>query len=141
MRLSRVRQPARLGMNMTPMIDIVFLLIIFFMAVSQITQSLDHPIELTDVGRGGQSLETVTITINLDDSGQLIVAGAVFTLPELIEAIGNEQQRGQLSSRQIRILVRCDRNCPGKYFNELTDRLGQAGFTRVRLSVQGTVGQ
>ena len=141
MRLTRSRPSSRLGMNMTPMIDIVFLLIIFFMAVSQITQSLEHPIDLTDIGPGGKSLESVTITVNLDASGQLIVAGNVFTPDELIAAIQKEQQRGQMDSGQIKILIRCDKNCPGVFFNALTDRLSTAGFNRVRLSVQGNQAQ
>ena len=37
MRLSKPRKQGQLGISMTPMIDIVFLLIIFFMTVSQIT--------------------------------------------------------------------------------------------------------
>ncbi|MEC8306091.1 MAG: biopolymer transporter ExbD, partial [Planctomycetota bacterium] len=34
MRLSKPRKQGQLGISMTPMIDIVFLLIIFFMTVS-----------------------------------------------------------------------------------------------------------
>ncbi len=128
-------------MNMTPMIDIVFLLIIFFMTVSQITQSLDHPIELTDVGPGGTALETVTVTINMDARGQLIVAGSLFSLDELMAAIQKEKSRVGAESGRIKILVRCDRNCPGGFFNELTNRLAAAGFTRVRLSVEGDEAQ
>ena len=93
MRLSRIRQPAKIGMNMTPMIDIVFLLIIFFMTVSQITQTLDEPIDLAQVGPDGKPLETATLTINLDISGQLIVAGNQYTTSELSRAIRMELQR------------------------------------------------
>ncbi|MGI9516923.1 MAG: ExbD/TolR family protein [Pirellulaceae bacterium] len=137
MRLTRVRRPSNLGMNMTPMIDIVFLLIIFFMAVAQITQSLDHPIELTDVGSGGDTLDTVAITINLDTQGRLIVAGQPFSMDELMAAIQGERKRAETDSSRIRILIRCDRNCPGASFNALTDRLSQEGFRSVRLSVEG----
>ena len=46
MKLSKHRRRPDVAFNMTPMIDIVFLLIIFFMTVSQITQVNDEPIEL-----------------------------------------------------------------------------------------------
>ena len=141
MRLSRVRRPASLGMNMTPMIDIVFLLIIFFMTVSQITRSLDHPIDLPDVGPGGEQLETVTITINMDASGQMIVAGKTYDLNHLIQAVRTELARADNNPSRLRILVRCDRNCPGESINRLGQRLGQLGITRIRLSVQGQDGQ
>ena len=124
-------------MNMTPMIDIVFLLIIFFMTVSQITQSLDEPINLPDVGPDGRPLETVSITINLDLDGNMIIAGQEYTLNELVNAVRKEIGRAGNSTEQLRTLIRCDRNCPGVHVNKLTQELGKLGISRVRLSVQG----
>jgi len=137
MRLSRLRQPPRMGMNMTPMIDIVFLLIIFFMTVSQITQSLDEPINLPDVGPDGRPLETVSITINLNSSGLKIIAGQTYEMNELMTAIRKELARVGNRADQLKVLIRCDRNCPGRHVNELSQELGKLGISRVRLSVQG----
>ena len=55
------------------MIDIVFLLIIFFMTVSQITRTVDYPVELPQVGEGASEAKTATVTINLNDKGEVIV--------------------------------------------------------------------
>lgn len=137
MRLSRIRQPAKIGMNMTPMIDIVFLLIIFFMTVSQITQTLDEPIDLAQVGPDGKPLETATLTINLDISGQLIVAGNQYTTSELSRAIRTELQRLNNDPNRLKVLIRCDKDCPGKFINELNEELGKLKITRIRLSVEG----
>lgn len=137
MRLSRIRQPAKIGMNMTPMIDIVFLLIIFFMTVSQITQTLDEPIDLAQVGPDGKPLETATLTINLDISGQLIVAGNQYTTSELSRAIRMELQRLNNDPNRLKVLIRCDKDCPGKFINELNEELGKLKITRIRLSVEG----
>ena len=141
MRLSRVRQPPRIGMNMTPMIDIVFLLIIFFMTVSQITQTLDEPVNLANVGPDGRPLETVSITINLDGSGRKIIAGQTYELGNLMTAIRKELARVQNNPDQLKVLIRCDRNCPGRFINELNQELGKLGVSRVRLSVQGDEGE
>ncbi len=136
MKLRRFREPPRMGMNMTPMIDIVFLLIIFFMTVSQITQSLDEPINLPNVGPDGRPLETVRVTINLSASGTKIVAGRVYEMPDLKQALQNEIGRvGQAS--QLRVLVRCDRNCPGQHINELSEELAKLGIPSMRISVRG----
>ncbi len=137
MRLSRSRSPRPLGMNMTPMIDIVFLLIIFFMTVSQITQSLDEPINLPNVGPDGQPLESVSITINLHADGRKVIAGQKFEMKELIRAVRKELARVDNQGDQVRILIRCDQDCPGRYVNELTQELGKTGISRVRVSVQG----
>ena len=122
---------------MTPMIDIVFLLIIFFMTVSQITQSLDEPVNLADVGPNGRPLETVSITINLNATGRKIIAGQNFTMDELTKATKKELARVGTRPDQLKVLIRCDRNCPGQHINELTQELGKLGISRVRLSVQG----
>lgn len=137
MRLSRFRNPKPLGMNMTPMIDIVFLLIIFFMTVSQITQSLDEPVDLPNVGPDGRPLETVSITINLNEGGRKVIAGRQYEMKELMQAVRRELGRVNNQADQVKILIRCDRNCPGKHINELSQELGKAGISRVRLSVQG----
>jgi len=124
-------------MNMTPMIDIVFLLIIFFMTVSQITQSLDEPINLADVGPDGRPLETVSITINLTAEGQKVIAGKAYEMPELISAIRKELGRIDNRVDLLKVLIRCDRDCPGKHINQLNQELARTGLTQVRLSVQG----
>ncbi len=130
-----------MGMNMTPMIDIVFLLIIFFMTVSQITQTLDEPVNLADVGPDGRALETVAITINLDRNGRKIIAGQSYEMPELLDAIGQELTRVNSRANQLKILIRCDRNCPGRFLNELSQELAKLGITRLRLSVRGQQGE
>lgn len=137
MRLRRLHPPTSLGMNMTPMIDIVFLLIIFFMTVSQITQSLDHPIDLPDVGPGGEVLDSVSITINVDIAGKMIVAGKEYEMDALMMATRRELARVGNQPAQVRVLIRCDRNCPGRTVNELGQQLAKLGIGRVRLSVQG----
>ena len=137
MRLSRIRQPAKIGMNMTPMIDIVFLLIIFFITVFQITQTLDEPVNLAKMGPDGKPLETATLTINLDISGQLIVAGKNYTTSQLSRAIRNEIQRLDNDPARLKVLIRCDKDCPGKFINELNEELGKLRITRIRLSVEG----
>ena len=68
---------------MTPMIDIVFLLIIFFMTVSQITKVVDLNVDLPAVSKGGEDTRQVTITINLDEGGRTYVAGRQVTGDDL----------------------------------------------------------
>ncbi len=121
---------------MTPMIDIVFLLIIFFMTVSQISRSIDQPLQLPDVGAGGQPPETVDITINLDAGGQLMVVGQVRSLEQLVQALTRELRQVDNQPGRLRILVRCDRDCPGRHVNELLGRLEMLGIRQVRVSVQ-----
>ena len=74
MRLSKPRKQGQLGISMTPMIDIVFLLIIFFMTVSQITYVNDEPLELPKLA-GTDDQETSTFTINITPSSNIVISG------------------------------------------------------------------
>ena len=58
MRLSRSTSAETLGFNMTSMIDIVFLLIIFFMAVSHLSRTQDASLNLVEVSSGSKKVES-----------------------------------------------------------------------------------
>lgn len=136
MKLSRLKRKTAPGVNMTPMIDIVFLLIIFFMAVSQISRTVDWPVRLPDAGPGARTPEAVNITINLDEAGQTIVLGQTLTRRQLGAALDQELQRVGQQVDRLRILVRCDRDCPGQFVNELIRQLNGRGIRQVRVAVQ-----
>ena len=120
---------------MTPMIDIVFLLIIFFMTVSQITRTVDHPVELASVTEGTSESKTATVTINLNEKGSVIVAGKELSQQEVANALQNRLQKVDNDPDRIRIQIRCDRRCLSKSVNQLVDRLSSMGFRKVRCAV------
>jgi biopolymer transport protein ExbD len=135
MKLSRSRAHYALSFNMTPMIDIVFLLIIFFMTVSQITRTVDHPVELPKVIQGTSESKTATVTINLNEKGSVIVAGKELSQQEVATALQNRLQKVDNDPDRIRIQIRCDRRCVSKYVNQLVNRLSSMGFRKVRCAV------
>ena len=135
MKLSRSRTHHTLAFNMTPMIDIVFLLIIFFMTVSQITRTVDHPVELPRVIEGASESKTATVTINLNEKGSVIVAGKVLSLQEVTTALQAQLEKMDNDPDRIRIQIRCDRNCLSKFVNQLVNRFSSMGFKKVRCAV------
>ena len=135
MKLSRSRPRHTLVFNMTPMIDIVFLLIIFFMTVSQITRTVDHPVELPQVLEGASESRTATVTINLNEKGEVIVAGKKLSQQEVSTALQKQLEKMDNDPDRIRIQVRCDRRCVSKFVNQLVNRLSSMGFRKVRCAV------
>jgi len=135
MKLSRHRPPSSLSFNMTPMIDIVFLLIIFFMTVSQITRTVDIPLPLPRVTDGNQASIQSSITINLDQSGNIIIGGEKLALPNALSAINSELERTGNDPDRIKIQIRCDRNCECRHVTRLFKSLSNLGFTNVRSAV------
>lgn len=135
MRLSKIRRQHSLAFNMTPMIDIVFLLIIFFMTVSQITKTADHPVELPMVMEGGSKGPPTTITVNLNDRGEILVGGQRLSLEECVGAIGKMLKEKGADANQVSIQVRIDKSCESSFVNELVRRLSALGITQMNVAV------
>ena len=135
MKLSRHKPPSSLAFNMTPMIDIVFLLIIFFMTVSQITRNVDFPLPLPRVTEGDQTSITASITINLDQTGTIIIGGQEFTLANTLASIEKQLGKADNNPDRIKIQIRCDRNCECRHVSQLLESLSKLGFTNVRSAV------
>ena len=135
MRLSRSKPQQTLAFNMTPMIDIVFLLIIFFMTVSQITRTVDFPVELPRIVEGSSESITATVTININEQGLVIVAGKELSQQEVVGALQTRLEKMDNDPDRIRIEIRCDRRCESKHVNQLVNRLSALGFRKVRCAV------
>ena len=135
MKLTRSRPNSTIAFNMTPMIDIVFLLIIFFMTVSQITRTIDYPLDLPRVPFGGSESEPTTITINLNKDGKIIVGGKSTSVENALAAIRKKLESLNNDPGKIKIHLRCDRECKSRFVNRLTEKLSTMGFTQIRAAI------
>lgn len=137
MRLSKHHRASDTGFNMTPMIDIVFLLIIFFMTVSQITRVADHPVDLPSVVEGGEATEPIAVTINIDKQGKLIISEKEYSMPQLLVFLGTELNKVNNNPANMKIRLRCDRLCEGVHVNSLVRELTQMRISQVRVAIRG----
>ncbi len=121
-------------MNMTPMIDIVFNLLIFFMVVSDLTQqelaNLTLPLAHTAV-EDKDNDEDDRIILNIDDRGQLLYKGKAISLDELGARLENakrlyerqQKRKGKTAftmtkggkASKLFVLLRADRNTPWQH--------------------------
>lgn len=117
------------------MIDIVFLLIIFFMTVSQITRTTDIPLPLPRVNDGDVTAQTSTITINLDEQGTILINGMALSLGNALAAIEAKLEKSGRDPAKVKIQLRCHRQCESRHVSELLERLAGLGFINVRSAV------
>jgi biopolymer transport protein ExbD len=134
MRLAR-RRPARLGLNMTPMIDVTFLLLIFFMTVHQVSRVNKEPLALPQLA-GTQDQSESAVTINLDREGRILVSGQVLSLPELAGLLGQELAAVGGDPAHLVVLVRADRRGNCRTVNQVMALLSRLDILRVRLAVE-----
>jgi len=116
------------------MIDIVFLLIIFFMAVSQFNRNLDAQLRLTEVEEGGTKVDS-TFVINIDAQQRLLLGGEFLTLEQLTQRVLSEVRKSGRTAEQLVVRIRCDRQQDSSRLNELMERLSSLGIVEIQLAV------
>ncbi|MFM7159631.1 MAG: ExbD/TolR family protein [Planctomycetaceae bacterium] len=124
-----------LKFNLTPMIDVVFNLIIFFLVASHFARSEAlEPVDLP--AAAGARTETapalVRVAITLDRSGSLVVGGQSMELPELKREL--TAAAAQTLPADIEVRLRVDRGVPWSQLEPVLVECAAAGLTRVRFA-------
>lgn len=116
---------------MTPMIDIVFLLIIFFMTVSQITRIRDLPVQLPSVSGGASESKTTNVTINVSENGTIYVSGRDRTESQVVSLLAEVLAQFDNDPQRVKVEIRYDHRCRSAVMNRLVKRLTELGFTQI----------
>ena len=143
MRLSKHRRKTSAAMDMTPMIDITFQLMIFFMTCTQISQvNKEKEVELPQLKEQGstEQQENVTITINVNESGEIKVSGRQMTVTELIASVGDELAAVENEPTRIHVVLRADRRGNSRTVNEVVTALAKLNIHHVRIAVVASEG-
>jgi biopolymer transport protein ExbD len=134
MRLARIHR-TKLEINMTPMIDVTFLLLIFFMTVNQMSRQNKEPIPLpTAKGTQDQSEGSLTINIGLD--GGMIVSARPVSMSELVGLVSKVLAEANNQPENVTIVVRAHRDGSCRGVNDVIRTLNKLDITRVRLAVE-----
>ncbi len=120
---------------MTPMIDIVFLLIIFFMTVSQVTEINRERLELPQQ-QGSQDQKPAVLTININQDGEILVGGSIYQLSELVALVADELARLGDDPTRLTVVLRADRRTSSQMVNRTVTALARLDIRKVRIPVQ-----
>lgn len=129
-------RPKSMLLDMTPMIDIVFLLLIFFLTTAQLARESRAELDLPEErGEQREDVERAGLIISVLATGELMQGDRVITVTELEEiaiaqVVGGRDENGRL----VRPLVRADRNAPAERLNEVFNALRRAGTGSARLA-------
>lgn len=131
------------GFDLTSMIDVVLLLIIFFMASAQFAKTLRSPVELPKE-KGDQLAQRVeqTIFIDVRPDGTYLLMGEDVQLERMVQLVVSDLKRREKDSgAQIEVVVRADRNALGRHLNALAGALTVAGIRDWKLAVSSEGGK
>lgn len=103
------------GANMTPMIDMVFNLLIFFILTSQFaqleTEEVRLPLSTTATNKDYTEFRNVVINIvERDGAGEIIVFRRPFTPPELTEFLIEAKEKAE--GHPMNVILRADAEVP-----------------------------
>ena len=135
MRLTKRRRKTRPEMDMTPMIDIVFLLIIFFMTVTQVSKLNKERLELPQL-KGSEDQKPSVLTVNVTEPGDLIVSGQAYSIGELISLVNRELRRVGDDPNRLGIVIRADQRGTSAGVNSVVAALDNLQINRVRIAVE-----
>lgn len=119
--------------NLTPLIDVVFLLLIFFMVSTTFNRESELKIQLPEAGREAveQPAEAVEVTVSADGryyvNGRAVVDRHVETLRRAIEKAAGGRT-------DLPLVVRADARAEHQAVVRAMDAAGRAGFARLSIA-------
>ena len=123
----------RLDINLTPLIDVVFLLLIFFMVTTTFNQQAELRVDLPEASSEEQFLDIAPIEITIDSSGAYYVNGASLanneanTLIQSLQKIVNEKKdRG--------VIIRADAATPHQAVITAMDAVSRLGIIKLSIA-------
>ncbi|MEY3141810.1 MAG: hypothetical protein RLY21_303 [Planctomycetota bacterium] len=128
--------PRSVAIDMTPMIDIVFQLLIFFLVTAQMAEQTRAKMNLPqERGEDTTEREQAGLTVNVLADGRIVVNDAEVSL-EALDALVDEAIQIAGGADRLKPLVRADRDCDAARLNEVFQRLGSRGLSAIRLATE-----
>lgn len=126
--------------QIAPMIDILLVLLVFFMSISstevlQVNKDVTLPVakDAKDAEKGtkGQTIVNVMWAV-INNAGSVEVDDKKFATPD--QMLGHLQTKAQ-ANPEMRILIRADKNVRYDYLKQVMIAAGKAGVGKVTFSV------
>jgi biopolymer transport protein ExbD len=136
MRLHKAKRRYGAEINMAPLIDVVFLLIIFFMCVSQFTRIEVENLKLPEARAGEEEIPGPSgpVIVNVHEDGRIVYNGADY----VVAALGAElkaKYKDTPPEALPPVVIRGDRRLEWRKAAEIMKACAGAGLGRVRVAV------
>ena len=129
----KINAPKRVrhGINMVPLINIVFLLLVFFMLSTTLVAPEKFPIEAPQ-SENSQEQEKHQFSLTILEGGDMFYKGSRTSLIEISDILhADSQQDGE-----IKLLIKADSNARTKVLLSVLEAARAAGVGKVSLATQ-----
>ncbi len=135
MRLPQLGRNRPVEFNVTPLIDVVFLLIIFFLVSSHLVQQetqVELALPAAASGREIAESKIARVTINLLRGGELLLGSESVEVEQVSRRLEVERQR---TSGDLEVRIRADRAVPYRYVEPVLVACARAQIWNVSFAV------
>ncbi|KKM77628.1 hypothetical protein LCGC14_1368090 [marine sediment metagenome] len=135
MKFSRQRSQ-EVGVDLTPLIDVVFLLLIFFMVSTTFTRESHMQVELPEAsGEPASPAEVKQIDVVINAQGQYVLndKALVNNRRETLERGVNELAEGDT---KLPFIITADGRTPHEYVVRAMDVAGRLGFSKLSITTE-----
>tara|TARA_Y100000031_G_C8188537_1_gene370205 strand:- start:482 stop:919 length:438 start_codon:yes stop_codon:yes gene_type:complete len=130
------------SINLTPLIDVVFLLLIFFMVSTTFTREAQLEIRLPETENTPQKQlqpSTITVTIGAAAGYSVSVAGSPVTTARATADVATLTEALQLAAQGLRqplIIIRADAKTPHERVMTALEAARHGGFSRIAFATR-----
>ncbi|MEE3220432.1 MAG: biopolymer transporter ExbD [Planctomycetota bacterium] len=130
-----------IDLNMTPMVDIVFLLIIFFLTTTSIIQleqdlTIDLPKQSEQLKAKAPPARPVIVNVRYVSGGKAYYH--VENEPMSLAALTSNLSRAKIRNKNQAVVIRGDRNVKWEHIAAVMGCCGKVGITKVSATVEIT---
>ena len=122
-----------LNLNVTPLIDIVFLLLIFFMVTTTFTKENHLAIQLPEAEGEVIDAPDKMVEVIIDKDGQYSVNGQRLISPKLL-TLKQAIEKVSQGDRGMPFIITADAVTPHESVVRAMDAAGQLGFSRLSIT-------
>ncbi len=131
MRISRAKK-ADLNLDMAPLIDVVFLLLIFYMLTSSFVQDHGIDLELPDASTS-QVMDPDQFTVNVNDKGDIFVAKERVSLADLTQLV---RSRFSHNDKEKSVIVRSSASASVESLVGVMDAVRSGGVEAISIETR-----
>lgn len=133
MNFRRRRQSAEIGVNLTPMIDVVFLLLIFFMVSTSFNRETELVIDLPEAQGQAKTDDQQELEVVIDETGEARVNGQTL-VDQNIRTLQAALYKVSGGDRSRALRISADAQAPHSAVVRVMDAAGQMGLVHISIA-------